>query len=210
MIVRGTEPSSRAIAVANVEQIWLHRSLFEAPPFDTTWLAVRRDDSATGATAAVRRSLGTDLATTLLGEGLPPHGRDVVRATLDIANSVRSIRPISVAATRADGYRLEVDAGEFADEAPLPDGGGAPSGETSQLLPVLDAWVTPRGDVVRVEVRPVGPDGTVGAPEEGWRLDFGTSAGISTAQPGAAESTAAASIDADELLRSKEACRLPV
>lgn len=209
MIVRSLEPT-RTIAVANREQLWLHRSLFHRPPFETTWLALRRDGSGLSATGAVRRSLGVDLGSTLLSDGLPPNGHKILRATLDIADSVQSIEPITLGTTRADGFRLTVDAAEFANEAPVPERSGNTPDPASELLPVLDAWVTPRGDVVRVEVRPAERDGTIRAPEEGWRLDFGTSAGISAPKPPTPATTDAARVDTDELRPSKEACRLPV
>ena len=209
MVVRGLGRSSRTIALASVDQVWVHRSLFDSPPFETPWLVLPRAPSPS-VTAAVQKSLGTDLASTLLGDGLPPNGSQTVRAALDIARTVDRIEPITIGDSRADGFRLEVDPAGFADAAPLPEGGRNAATEASELLPVLDAWVTLRGEVVRLAVRPVESDGTFRPPEEGWHLDFGASDGVNMTEPAHGDTTDASSVDTDELRPSKMACRLPI
>lgn len=193
------------LAVVTANAILLHRSLFEAPPFEARWLRLPRrpDDAVAG---PVRRALG-DLASDVFAADLPASGEAITLAALDVATDVRATGASDRDGQRTAGYRIAVDPARFADAA------ASPTATTmigdGDMAPVLEVWIG-EGGVIRVAVAPRRADGTPGAPEDGWTIEYRRrTRPLTGATPVAADVTDVAAIKHATLAAARRDCRLP-
>jgi hypothetical protein len=160
------------VAVIDDASVLLHRSLFADPPFPADWLVFARPVD-TAQQEALQRALGPDLAADVTAANVRASGRAIAEAALGVAASVERTSPATVDGRPADGYRITVDPERFATAATV----SAPAAETRSAsgaapVPVIEVWVDSSNTVVRVAVRPLLADGSPGAPENGWTVDY--------------------------------------
>jgi hypothetical protein len=156
------------LAVRRNGQLSLHVSLFAPVPIDTEWVITDVGDLDGADAASVRRALGVDLASYLLGEGLPPSGESIAAAALAIATEVEAVVDADAEPdTEAqETFRLVLDPGRFVDEV-------ADSGPDSPEAPQPEAPVVEIGlddaMVMNVAVRPPAHED---ADSAGWAIAF--------------------------------------
>ena len=189
------------LASADDEAILLRRALFENPPFQTAWLAVRRDELS-AVEAGVRRNLGDDLAGYLLAETPPPAPRDLVLAALAVASDVDDLPATRIRGEEATGFRITLDGSSF--EAAIQADGPVPS---TALTATMDAWVRSGGDVLRVAVS-AGEHEVAGSAEVGWALDY-RYRGSFVPPATVGRVTSVATIDPARLEPARRRCQLP-
>jgi len=195
------------VAAVTADTMLLHRSVFTEPPFATPWLRLpRRLDPS--ATSGLRRALG-DLAADLLAADLPASGEATALAALEVATDVDHLGPADIDGERADHYRISVDPQRYADVATTTSTSSGAAADGDGPVPVVDVWVTARR-VTRVAITPARPDGTPGAGEDGWVIDYRPLASaVAAPAPAAAEVTASSAIDLAALVPARRACQLP-
>lgn len=198
-LIAGGDP----VAVVTANSALLHESLFNEPPFATPWLLLPRRSDAT-ASFPLRRALG-DLADDVLGADLPASGEAITISALDVATEVDDLGREDIDGRKADRYRISVDPERYAAVAtPAPT-----VGDGDGPVPVIDVWVTRRG-VARVVIIPARPDGTPGAREDGWLIDYrGATAAVARPAPRAAEVTEFSAVDPVALAPRRRECQLP-
>jgi hypothetical protein len=143
----------------------LHRTLFEEPPFEASWLAIGREDLP-ALEAVLRRSLGDDLGGYLLAASPPSTPRDLVLAAIAVAVSVDDLRSTHISGKEAERFRIRLDASLF--EGALPGEVGALS---SEISPTMDVWLGATGEVLRVTVG-AGQHDAGGSADIGWSVNY--------------------------------------
>lgn len=73
---------------------------------------------------------------------------------------------------------------------------------------MFEVWLNDRDEVVRISVRPQAPDGTEGAPEQGWTTDYRAAAAATLPRVADAEVTPAAAIDLGQVGPQRNECQL--
>ena len=151
------------IAVVNAGRALLHRSLFRNGLVPTPWLRTRVPPDPE-AMASLRGALGVDLAGYVLRSDATASAAEIVRAALDVSQSVSRLGSSSV----GDRYSIRVQPEEF-------DAATRSAGQAGGLAPVIDVWF--KGDgIARIAVGPDRPAGQTGDVEAaGWVLDYAAS-----------------------------------
>lgn len=186
----GVQPDlAGAVATADSRAVLLHRTLFENPPFDSDWVSFPRPLSDADS-ATITEIAGQPLGADLIAPTPPPAASDLVIAALDVAASVQSLGASEFDGRTLDGYRIEIDADQL-DEI---DGTNAASEQPGpRLVPQLGVWLTDRDVVARIEVRSQNLDGTLGAAENGWIVEYeSTDAKLRSPNPADVRDVAAA------------------
>jgi len=203
LVVRLTA-DGELVAARTADTVFLHQSLFNEAPFTTPWLRLPRRPDATS-TPRLRRALG-DLAGDVLAADLPAPGEAVTRSALEVATGVEELGPDDIDGEDADRYRISVDPERYAAAATTtPTTGDDDDGP----VPVIDVWVTRHG-VARVAITPARPDGTPGASEDGWVIDYRSAMGpVAVPAPADAEVTELSAVDPAALTPAPPDCQLP-
>lgn len=204
MVVRSAAGGNTLVIVVG-QAVYLHRSLFDEPPFATTWLrAPRRLDQA--GSDALRRVLGVDLAREVVGTDLPASGRAIITEALEVAGGVERIPAATVEGGTAEGFRVSVDPSRFQAAAVPP---GERAGGAEEVIPVFDVWLDAAGRVVRLTVAPRRADGTAGPAEGGWTVDYRPAATVAAAAPQPSDVSEWSDVDPSGLVPTPSQCRLP-
>ena len=202
LVVRSTA-DGEPVAARTADTVLVHQSLFNEAPFTTPWLRLARRPDATS-TPGLRRALG-DLAADVLAADLPVPGEAVARAALEVATGVEELGQDDIDGEDADRYRISVDPERYAAAATTTLTTG---GDDDGPVPVIDVWVTGHG-VARVAVTPARPDGTPGASEDGWVIDYRTSIGpVALPTPADADVTELSAVDSTALTPAPTGCQL--
>lgn len=177
-----------AVAMADRGSVLLHRALFDDPPFDSEWVSLSRPLSDADRTTIIEIA-GQPLGADLIAPAPPPLASVLVTEALDVAAGVQRIGSSEIDGRRVDGYRIEIDADRL---NALDRSATAPDRTSPQLVPQLEAWLSDDGMVARIEVRSQHLDGTLGAAEDGWLVDYApTDVEIRSPDPGDVSSVAA-------------------
>lgn len=156
-------------------RVLLHESLFPSGSLPTAWLAITLP-TTDALRSALNSSLGVEWAGYVLASGLPPSGRSVASAVLDVAAAVDSL-----GATRtldghaATGYRITLDPDRFAEATS--DSFATPGRPKCDVVAPRQVWIDDRDQVVRIAViriavRPGPSTGSTTDPDLGWTIDY--------------------------------------
>ena len=193
------------VAAVTADTILLHRSLFTEPPFATPWVRLPRRPDASAA-PGLGRALG-DLAGDILAADLPASGEATTLAALEVATDVDDLGQADIDGEQADHFRISVDPRRYAGTATTSSTTGDVADDGP--VPVIDVWVTGQR-VARVAITPAGPEGTPGAAEDGWVIDYRRAAAtVAVPATGAAEVTDLTAVDAAALVAARRDCQLP-
>ncbi|MCU0268583.1 MAG: hypothetical protein MUF83_08035 [Acidimicrobiales bacterium] len=195
------------VAVVDIgEAMRVHRSLFDDPPFPSEWLTVELPADASTA-EDLRRVLGADLSAKVLSSTLPPPGRAVVAAALEVADQVVRIEQVTVDGEVTDGFRISIEPSRYAQQAATElSGRRSPPADPDEVMPEFDVWVDGEGWVWKVTVRPKNPDGTNRPAEEAWTTEYLPQAESVPAMSG--EATNARTIDLSALAPARRDCEV--
>lgn len=200
-LARGGDP----VAAVTGDAVLLHRSLFAEPSFTTPWLRLPRRPTATEE-ERLRRALG-NLAGDIFAADLPASGKSVALSALDVATDVDHVGAADIDGEAADRYRITVDPQRYAAIATTTPA----TGDVGDVgpVPAIEVWVTGDG-VARVAIAPTRPNGTPGAREDGWIIDYQRAAGtIRVPAPAPADITELATAGPAALAAARRECRLP-
>ena len=152
-------------------RVLLHRSLFADGVVSSVWLGV--DLPVAGEEREVlTRALGDDLAGYVLAPSLPPSGGATALAALEAAAGVEHLGAATIGGREADGYQIELDAGQF-EQMSVSDGTPDRQGEGEEVqAPLLEVWLGGRNEIARIVVRPAEVDGSPADGSFGWALDY--------------------------------------
>lgn len=189
------------VATADSRAVLLHRTLFENPAFVSDWVSFPRPLSDADR-ATITEIAGQPLGADLIAPTPPPVAPDLVIAALDVAASVQYLGSSEFDGRPLDGYRIEIDADQL-DEI---DGTSAASEQPGpRLVPQLGVWLTDGDVVARIEVRSQNLDGTLGAAENGWIVEY-ESTDAKLRSPNPADVRNVAAVDRSQLRPSALEC----
>lgn len=163
-VIRRDRAANEPIAIVDEEGSLLHRSLFEDPPFRTSWLLVPTS-AAVRYQSQLAESLGPDLAGYVVAGRGPDSGEQTTTALLEVATRTRRIpagegRP-------DDRYRIIVSAADYREATDR-----SPESGTAGLVPVVDVWLDARGRVVRLGIEATKSSTGQPVPEASYSIDF--------------------------------------
>ena len=199
-----SDPDADAFAVVTESAVLLHRSLFRDVPLPAKWIRVGRDASASDK-ELLADVIGPDVASYVFADGLPPTGAETARAAIEVASDVTALGRRAVAGTSATGFRVIVDADQFAAETGQPD---TSRQAAPPEVPIIDVWLDERDVVVQVAVRAAADDHAVDD-ATGWVLEY-TGVPSGALPDDVADAVDLSSVDVSALMPAAVGCNVPM